>query len=414
MKKRILLIIGLAASIAFGVRGQWADSAFVSFRQSSTVLDRNFDRNGEHIDSLVQSLRKNTGHRPGRFSIVGGASPEGSVAFNKYLSEHRAAAIKAAVGNLPGVADSAVVVNAIGRDWSGLRQAVLADPDVPYRTEVLAMIDSIIAGTDRSGQDDVTRLKRLRGGVPYIYLYNTIFPSLRRSRIVVDYAAEPDLHGGVVRIHSIPLQSVLVPRPENVVIPEPEEPACRPLYLALKTNLLYDAAALPSIGFEAYVGKNWSVVGNWTYGWWDKDNVHRYWRAYGGDLAVRRWFGRKAAEKPLTGHHLGAYAGVVTYDFEFGGVGHMGGLPGRNLWDRCNYMAGIEYGYSLPVGRRLNIDFTLGLGYLGGKVIRYVPSGNFYLWQKTSHFNWVGPTKVEISLVWLIGCGNYNRKGGVK
>ena len=92
----------------------------------------------------------------------------------------------------------------------------------------------------------------------------------------------------------------------------------------------------------------------------------------------------------------------------------MGGLPGRNLWDRCNYMAGIEYGYSLPVGRRLNIDFTLGLGYLGGKVIRYVPSGNFYLWQKTNHFNWVGPTKVEISLVWLIGCGNYNRKGGVK
>ncbi|MDE6040577.1 MAG: DUF3575 domain-containing protein, partial [Muribaculaceae bacterium] len=215
-------------------------------------------------------------------------------------------------------------------------------------------------------------------------------------------------------IHSIPLQSVLVPRPENVVIPEPDEPACRPLYLALKTNLLYDAAALPSIGFEAYVGKNWSVVGNWTYGWWDKDNVHRYWRAYGGDLAVRRWFGRKAAEKPLTGHHLGVYAGVVTYDFEFGGVGHMGGLPGRNLWDRCNYMAGIEYGYSLPVGRRLNIDFTLGLGYLGGKVIRYVPSGNFYLWQKTSHFNWLGPTKVEISLVWLIGCGNYNRKGGVK
>ncbi|MDE6225583.1 MAG: DUF3575 domain-containing protein, partial [Muribaculaceae bacterium] len=128
----------------------------------------------------------------------------------------------------------------------------------------------------------------------------------------------------------------------------------------------------------------------------------------------RWWFGEKAHTKPLTGHHLGVFAGIITYDFEFGGKGYMGGLPGKTLWDRCNRYAGIEYGYSLPVGRRINIDFSIGLGYLGGKVIKYHPSHDRYIWDKTTNFNWIGPVKAEVSLVWLIGRGNVNMKGGNK
>ena len=191
-------------------------------------------------------------------------------------------------------------------------------------------------------------------------------------------------------------------------------PVKKPFYMALKTNLLYDAAALPNIGAEFYLGKNWSVGANWTYGWWDKDSSHHYWRAYGGELYGRWWFGEKAHTKPLTGHHLGVFAGIITYDFEFGGKGYMGGLPGKTLWDRCNRYAGIEYGYSLPVGRRINIDFSIGLGYLGGKVIKYHPSHDRYIWDKTTNFNWIGPVKAEVSLVWLIGRGNVNMKGGNK
>ncbi|MDE6073459.1 MAG: DUF3575 domain-containing protein, partial [Muribaculaceae bacterium] len=184
----------------------------------------------------------------------------------------------------------------------------------------------------------------------------------------------------------------------------------KPFYMAIKTNLLYDAIALPSLSAEFYLGKNWSAGVNWTYGWWDKDNSHHYWRAYGGDIVVRKWVGEKSRIKPLTGHHLGVFAGIVTYDFEFGGTGYMGGLPGHTLWDRCNRYAGIEYGYSLPVGRRLNIDFSLGLGYLGGKVIKYEPSNDRYIWEETKNFSWFGPVKAEISLTWLIGCGNVNER----
>ncbi len=181
-------------------------------------------------------------------------------------------------------------------------------------------------------------------------------------------------------------------------------------YASLRTNMLYDAALLPTVGGEIYVGSNLSLTASWTYGWWSKNSSHRYWRAYGGDMGLRWWLGHY--DKPLTGHHLGAYVGVVTYDFEFGGKGYMGGQPGGNIWQRCNLMAGIEYGYTLPIARRLNIDFSIGIGYLGGTVYEYTPQDSHYVWQSTRRLKWFGPTKAEISLVWLLGSNNFNPKKG--
>ena len=136
---------------------------------------------------------------------------------------------------------------------------------------------------------------------------------------------------------------------------------------------------------------------------------------YGGDIAVRKWLGKRAAGKPLTGHHLGVYGQVFTYDFEWGGTGYMGGEPGGTLWDKGNYAVGVEYGYSLPVARRLNIDFTIGVGYWGGKYYTYSPLDGHDVWESTKNRHWFGPTKAEISLVWLLGRGNSNnRKGGMK
>ena len=142
---------------------------------------------------------------------------------------------------------------------------------------------------------------------------------------------------------------------------------------------------------------------------------HWYWRIYGGEIGFRKWFGRAAKEKPLTGHHLGVYGQMFTYDFETGGRGYMGGQPGGTLWDKANYAGGVEYGYSKPVGKRLNLDFTIGLGYMGGKYHEYLPVDDCYVWQVTKQRHWFGPTKAEISLVWLLGYGNVNKgKGGAR
>ncbi len=189
----------------------------------------------------------------------------------------------------------------------------------------------------------------------------------------------------------------------------------KPFYMSLKTNMLFDLLLLPNVGAEFHFGKNWSATAGLTYGWWDRDSRHRYWRAYGGEIAVRRWFGKASEIKPLTGHHVGLYASLFTYDFEFGGKGQMAGEPGEPLWSNPSYAFGVEYGYSLPVSSRLNLDFTVGIGYFGGKYHEYEPVDNHYVWQATKQRRWFGPTKVEVSLVWLLGHGNRNvRKGGAE
>ncbi len=180
----------------------------------------------------------------------------------------------------------------------------------------------------------------------------------------------------------------------------------KPLYMALKTNMLMDAVAIPNIGLEVYIGKNWSLAANWHYAWWKTDSEHWYWRTYGGDIGLRKWFGAKAAQKPLTGHHIGVYGQLLTYDIATGGRGYLG--------DKWSYGAGVAYGYSLPIAKRLNIDFTLGVGYLGGEYEEYLPIDHCYVWQATKDRHWVGPTKAEISIVWLLGRSNTNKTKGAK
>lgn len=190
-----------------------------------------------------------------------------------------------------------------------------------------------------------------------------------------------------------------------------KESSSSTLHMSLSTNVLYDALLLPNIGLDIYIGRNWSLNANWMYGWWDNNRRHRYWRAYGGDIVARRWFGTLSQRKTLTGHHLGFYGQILTYDFEFGGKGQIAGRPGGNLWQKPTLGVGVEYGFSLPVARRVNIDFTIGIGYLGGEYYEYKPQAGEYIWLATKRRHWFGPTKAQVSLVWLIGKGNDKKKG---
>lgn len=162
------------------------------------------------------------------------------------------------------------------------------------------------------------------------------------------------------------------------------------------------------------MGKGWSAGGSWIYAWWKNDRRHHYWRIYGGELSFRKYFGSRANQKPLTGHHLGIYSQGFTYDFETGSWGYIGGIPGGTLWDKMNYTVGVEYGYSLSIGRRLNLDFVIGAGYWGGEFQKYYPENKYYVWKETGRRHWFGPTKAEVSLVWLVGKGYSNEKGGRK
>lgn len=422
MRKAVTVFTLLISCFCIGLAREFSDSAEIYFRQGKSVLELDIENNRKELDSLLRHVKVYSDYHNEIKSIhvTGGASPEGSVAINELLSRKRAAVLFDHLSREISLPDSITSFTFIGRDWAGLRELVYNDENVPYRNDVISLIDTILsdeAVLHHDSAENLLKLKSLKSGVPYQYMYTRQFPMLRASKMYIEYYRHLlEMPQGD---DSLAIPSLSVDLPGGVAVsPDFKMPvdSGRNFYMALKTNMLYDLLAVPNISAEFYVGKNWSIVGNWMYGWWKTDARHRYWRIYGGDAALRWWFGSQAHRKPLTGHHIGVYAGVVTYDFEWGGKGYMGGLPGKTLWDRCMKVCGLEYGYSLPIARRLNIDFTIGIGYMGGKYMTYEPDDKFYVWKSTNKLNWFGPTKAEISLVWLIGKGNYNsgKKGGMK
>lgn len=195
------------------------DSVTIDFRQSHINVDPKFMNNGARLDSIFNRLSADSVSGLRRslrsVSVVGAASPEGSVRFNNYLSERRAEAIFD-IFRIRGIVDDSVTTfNYLGRDWNGLRMRVLADENVPYREEVLGLLDDITAGGSSSADivDPLVRLKSLRGGIPYMYLYRNIFPNLRFSTIILNYEdalrrINPD---GPVAVPMLPVSYVPVP-----------------------------------------------------------------------------------------------------------------------------------------------------------------------------------------------------------
>jgi hypothetical protein len=387
--------------------------AEIYFRVGRSTVDPQYHYNQESLSRFVErveALQADSLTRLTRVEINSGSSPEGSSAVNQRLSDRRANAIKQILAERMPQAASSIEVESIGIDWDGLRRLV-ENSQMAYRDEVLNIIDTEAEWTTNSAGTRVEHRKRmlmkLRQGAPWQWMLTHIFPELRRSGLVAVYEriTPPAAPAPVDNIPEpapapeppapAPVDTVAAPAPEPVAQePAPEPAAAETFPIALKTNLLYDAALVPNVGIEIPFAQRWSAALNWEYAWWKTDTSHKYWRVYGGDIAVRRWFGKPEKTARLQGHHLGVYGQIVTYDFELGHRGYLG--------DKWSWAAGLEYGYSFALNRHLNLDFTLGVGYLTGIYKEYLPIDDCYVWQATKRRKWLGPTKAEISLVWLI------------
>ena len=377
------------------------DSVRIYFHQGKVNIDTCLLDNGNEMERFAKicSALNDSVRFIRKIQIIGGASPEGGGLLNGRLSEKRAEVLWRYISPYIKIPVLEKDFHFSGSDWNGLITMVRADVNVPEREDVLRLLEKIVRLENQDSPYLGGELKRLKGGRPYSYLYKFHFPKLRSSMVKICYDSDPiNPVRDTVYIHT--RDTLCIRDTVTVIAPVKKRPFC----MAVKTNLLYDAVLIPDIGVEFCLGKNWSVAGNWMYAWWKSDRKHNYWRIYGGDVELRRWFGRRAVEKPFSGHHVGLYGQIVTYDFELGGKGYLG--------DKWSYGGGVAYGYSLPVGHRFNVDFTLGIGYLGGSYKEYIPLDGHYVWQTTKNRRWFGPTKAGISLVWLIGRGNYNEKKG--
>ena len=197
-------------------------------------------------------------------------------------------------------------------------------------------------------------------------------------------------------------QMVLAGHPYNSLINTPEDQS---MAWALKTNLLSDLAVMPSVGLEVTIAQKLSLGINGTYGWMDDQPWHDNIRLATADMELRYWFGNNSRAL-LKGLHAGIYGAVYRYDFLFGGKGNQA---------KINWGTGVSGGYTVPLGDCLSIDFGLYIGYIGGKYKKYEMSDDkyhHYVWTEEKSGHYLGPTKAEISLIWLFSRSLRSKKGG--
>lgn len=408
-----LLANAYAASIQDSLR------TTIYFRPGYSLLELSYRDNAANMKALTQGIQTIKGNpcvQLQHIRILSAASPEGNSALNKRVAKRRGERLRDYLKETLVLPDSIFTVSSAGEDWQGLA-ALIAKEKTPWRNKALQIIRHTPEWVTRNGKvvDGRKRqLQNLDGGKAWKYMLDNHFYTLRTGAVVVcevkTLAAESTPSAAEARLEQAhpgahaeasSEQARLEPASQQSA---PQSPPVAS-YFALKSNLLYDALLVPNLSLEASIGSGWTLGAGGMLAWWSKDAKHRYWRIYGGDLEIRKYFGTLSKSKPLQGHHLGIYGDFLTYDFEFGAKGYQ---------SKATYAAGIKYGYSHPIANRLNLDFALGIGYLHSNYKTYVPRDGCYVYQETKKRKWLGPTQAEISLVWLLGKGNTNKKKGGK
>ena len=396
-------------SILFATKVQAQETHHIYFRFDRSDVDTTFRENRISTTKLI-NLITCPGIMIDSVDIHGYASPDGGHRRNRTLSKERALSARDFL--LQHSPDSLILnstrirIHPMRENWAGLEQAVVDGYIWQNKDKVLRIIR-------KEGIGECTRenmIKDLDKGYTWWLLKKHFMADLRIATVITLYTTTypnliPETPAVVLtktRFNPAGERQAIYPDSSNSNTSR--EDGSQKVFMSLRTNMLYDLAMTPNIGVDFNLGKGWAIGASWAYAWWKSDPRSFYWRLYGGEVNFRKYFGKAAKERTLSGHHLGIYAQGLTYDLELGKTG---------ILSQLSYGGGIEYGYSLPVARTLNIDFSIGAGYLGGEYKVYDPIDEHYVWRETRQRHWLGPTKAEISLVWLIGNKAF-RKGGEK
>ena len=225
-------------------------------------------------------------------------------------------------------------------------------------------------------------------------------PWMRRATLVVD-ACRLDGRGDTLAHEVRALAAQLT---EGDTLTPPPPPLTRRLrafrpWMALKTNLLYDAALAPNIEVEVPLDRHgrWSLMAEYCNPWWRWSRKSNSYQIQMGGVELRRWLAPRGDQsRPLLcGHFAAVYGQFGQYDLERRDVGDQGDFGS----------AGVTYGYAWPLSRRLNMELSIAAGVLWGKRRHYNAEfdSSHLIYKYTKNLFYAGPTKLKLSLVWMIG-----------
>lgn len=162
-------------------------SAFVEFVVGRHEIRPTFRNNAAELDKIDQSIQlvaNDDNIVVDNIFLKGFASPEAPYSVNTSLAENRVKSLRSyLIDKYKGKLEADIFTTDFEpEDWVGFKVGVEADPNVPNRDAVMAIINS----NDEPDTKE-NKLRALDGGSSFRYVLNAIFPSLRRTDYKINY-----------------------------------------------------------------------------------------------------------------------------------------------------------------------------------------------------------------------------------
>lgn len=391
MRHTLVILVLIVASFGAAARDVCpslvSDTLNATFQmprgQGYVRADRNFTGS---VSQMFRALDE-SGCELLRVIVSGSSSPDGLWGNNIALSKARtdnAAEYFRSVMNVPYYKIDKVDLM---EDWGRLA-AMVAASDMRYKEEVLEII------REKTWGERKTALKKLDGGRVWNILEDHFFPELRCVNVSVVYkgdikASEPEERHVCTQVDTLCIRDTVyvmdtvyvfrdVPSIEAESPSEVQEVAEIDVkkkehgewLMGVKTNLLYDAAALYSLGLEVQLARHMSldcqVFGSSFNIFVPEDKGTA---VLGFSPELRWWFGDGIMRK---GSFIGAYADLAWYSIQWkDGMLYQNGTidawtsRGLDMKSAPAWSAGLAYGYSLGLGKkqRWGLEFYVGAGY---------------------------------------------------
>ncbi len=344
--------------------------------------------------------------------IEGAASPEGPLATNEKLSRERAQNLVDYIIGMRPELEGHITIRSLGENWAGLRDVLENETRIQdtWKQEILDIIDSNVS--------DSAKKANLMAHPAYEEVREYCFPYIRMARFADMVVEEEE---SVESTGSDEVVDVTEPKVDTLDITTPVEPVDttsaivfppvigqdtdfntktvrpRKTIAAVKTNLLYDAVTALNVEVEVPIGKRWSVMVEDVFPWWETSNKYCFqmWEmGIEGRFWLKPW--DVNGTQKLRGWFAGPYVMSSKYDFQYDtSINYQG-----EYWS-----VGATAGYAMPIGRkkRLNLEFSLSLGYLQSPYRHYMPTDSYDKLIRdpsvVGTVKYFGPTKAKISLV---------------
>lgn len=361
----------------------------IHYRFDRIDVDSSYMDNAAAIDTIRFCLTHSV--HIDSITVYAWASPEGGYPHNKWLSEKRAAAAKELLLSL--VADSTklnagkIKISPLAENWEGLLELVEQNYRRPNRERLLRILRAEGIGEETRKW----RIRNLDDGYTWNYLKRHYMKQLRSATWVCVWTSV----GAIAPLPEF-RDSLRSPQRGLGRTVEAVGGPVSEFSFAVKTNLLADLVTAVNLGVEVPLGEDFSVNAHFTFPWWTAG-------PYGNKYALQmldaegelRWWFAKGEER-FEGHYVALQGSGGKFDLQWG----------RDIgcYQCYNWGVGLSYGYAMSLGKHLNMEFALTLGYLAIDYQHYVPSPDWSVLlrdnAKAGTLHYFGPTGLKVSLVY--------------